>query len=359
MYNPQYNPITDDLYLYDVSNTGYPIGLNPNSQLYGASAYLKTTSVLYRRFEIIGETHSPGLTLSYYPNYYNADIPKAQWISENILSGTVHYMVYPCVNQPGKVAFDYPGATANYGFAFWNNNFSGICFYTQFKPIFNYSEYNNSLGSTLSFSPCSGFSGPTAGTIIYRHFESDHGLIKITNNANPATRSEPFLQSISPLALADQEDKSNNFVNLLVPRTDTTQPRRIKIPVDDVYIVGGNDTIAKLSYIEMELGENGNVITPYFENFITLWVGDSSSPYLYKKGNKLYSVGHITSGSGSGSLHNGTVYPVMKFLQNQTNINLNYYYSNTTEKKVATTAYFTELQNRLQALSTKLQNLLN
>ena len=356
MYNSNYNPTVNDLYLYNISNTGYPIGLNPNSPLAGCTGSLRTLSVMSRQFSITGPSPPPpGLSLSQYPNYYNANSPRAQWISEDTLSGTIHYMVYPCSGQPGKYAFDYEGATANYGWAFWNETFTGLSFYSEFKPIYAYTTYNSLIGATASFLPCSGYCGPSAGTIIYQQLSGDHGLIETRSDANPRTRDVPYLRAVSPFSLISEEDKENNLINLLTPRNSTSDPRTLSIPVNDVYILGGNDNISEVSYITPS-NYNSEFIKPTFIPTTSLWEGDSSSLYVYKKDNVLYSIGHVLSGDGLGPSHVNSKYMIMKFLQNQTNININYYYSNTTEKKVATTPYFTELLNRLQELEIKVQN---
>ena len=73
MYFPSYNPTIHDLYLYGPSNTGNPIGLNPNCLLYDARESYKSIGVRPRSFTVqipslIGPT--AGTPLSQYANYY-------------------------------------------------------------------------------------------------------------------------------------------------------------------------------------------------------------------------------------------------------------------------------------------------
>lgn len=69
---PNYDPVTQDLYLYNETNTGDPIAWNPNCVVYKYREYLETRRAKPRDFfNPVGFPEPPGTTLSQKPNYWN------------------------------------------------------------------------------------------------------------------------------------------------------------------------------------------------------------------------------------------------------------------------------------------------
>lgn len=70
---PDYDPVTQDLYLYDATNTGYPTGWNPNCVVYKYRDQLETRRAKPRQFFNSNNSYPPpvGVSLSQKPNYYN------------------------------------------------------------------------------------------------------------------------------------------------------------------------------------------------------------------------------------------------------------------------------------------------
>ena len=68
---PDYDPVTQDLYLYGPSNTGFPIAWNPDCIVYKYREYLETRRARERLFwnQLLPEPS--GLPLSQKPNYWN------------------------------------------------------------------------------------------------------------------------------------------------------------------------------------------------------------------------------------------------------------------------------------------------
>ena len=96
MYYAEYNPTLHDIYLYDASNTGYPIAINPNSLIAGASADFASVQIRQRRLSVADgaieiKSPPPGTSITYYPNYYNTNIPLNIIISDKIIGTNVHY----------------------------------------------------------------------------------------------------------------------------------------------------------------------------------------------------------------------------------------------------------------------------
>jgi hypothetical protein len=66
-----YDPITQDLYLYNETNTGNPIAWNPNCVVYQYREYLETRRAKQRIFFNQLAPEPPGSPLSQKPNYWN------------------------------------------------------------------------------------------------------------------------------------------------------------------------------------------------------------------------------------------------------------------------------------------------
>lgn len=69
---PNYDPVTQDLYLYNETNTGDPIAWNPNCVVYKYREYLETRRAKPRDFfNQVGFPEPPNTPLSQKPNYWN------------------------------------------------------------------------------------------------------------------------------------------------------------------------------------------------------------------------------------------------------------------------------------------------
>ena len=93
MYYKDYDPTIHDIYLYGPGNVGYPIGVNPNSLIYGASADFASVIPRYRAFTGTGPIPvPPGAGVTSLPNYYNIkDNPLFLVIGDKTLSSNLHY----------------------------------------------------------------------------------------------------------------------------------------------------------------------------------------------------------------------------------------------------------------------------
>ena len=168
MFYPNYNPTLHDIYLYDGTNTGYPIGINPNSLIAGASADFAAVQIRYRQFDTEITPPPPGATVGVYPNYYNANIPMCTVISDKIIQLNSHYTAnkpsdsgpYGAIGNPGYFT-KYTGTTTAYPYLslnFWKPDLSGITTYGPFSGFYNFLPANL-LPSGYSFANYFYFTG--------------------------------------------------------------------------------------------------------------------------------------------------------------------------------------------------------
>lgn len=88
-----YLPERDDLCLYDGSNTGIPIGWNPDNPLYPYRAQLGAIKLPYREFfnQSISYPEPPATPLSQKPNYWNSHKPHFVFVAPRLGLCSMHY----------------------------------------------------------------------------------------------------------------------------------------------------------------------------------------------------------------------------------------------------------------------------
>ena len=380
MFITGYNPTIHDIYFYGEGNTGFPTGLNPNCIIFDAKESYKWMNTIYRdwispRAGVI----PPGLSAGGKPNYYNANIPRSYWVSPNFLVSTTHFHILPCRSgdYAGQGAFEtnsLSGYDPDY-FKYWAGEFEGFTTYSDLDYIYELTENPIAIGEINYYnnSTCPlGIPGIPEGTTFYRVTNRwDSGFIKVHDFPDNETRSGPFLRTVSIYSLLTKEQKENlqNFITRYTDSlylNDNYASPIIEIPVDNLYIIGGNQTVAPVSTLQFVVasfyGDNTlNVGIGYLTGPQT-WGGDSSGIIVYKKNNELFGIGMLTAGGlfpGQYTVLNTERYPSMEYLLNHTDIPLTYYYSNTEELKLASQTQFTELNNKLNNLVQKIQTTYN
>ena len=394
MYFPAYNPTLHDPYLYDSGNTGYPIGINPNCLLYDARESYKAISLRYRDWDRPNTspglgTPPPGSTASIYPNYYNNNYPLYFKLSDKFLSCSTHFTYffhwdygngnYFCTD-PFKInpiqictsdsspldGFREGGLTGLTEVVFWNSGLTGINFISDTEHMYDYISTIPTGGATF------GLYDTTQGATFYKITGTDHAIIKKKNYSSSNNFGPHRLSAIHLLSILSEE-QFKNIKNYITPTGAYV------IPVTDVYLWGGNDTICPVNYISFSIppvtkSTNFSTFLPAIKTIEAiflgnLWGGDSSGLILYKKNGKLYSLGHILNvgstivdgtyyGTASGPTHASTFYPSMKYFIDIVGITAGFYFSNKTSKKVARTWHFDNVKNTIENIKNKLESII-
>ena len=381
MYFKDYNPTLHDVYIYGPGNSGYPISLNPNCLIYGASASYRAISLRERAWTVEGPLGSPppGSTSGAYPNYYNIGYPLFWWVSETMLGACTHFSENrPCDSIKSFIVgtvFSYfvkeTGLTASYGRYYWNSDYSSKTFYDNFRGIYNSVEFQPYTEISRYFAgwcgACSSCEeqapGFSAGNTWYQITTTDYSFSRLPDYASPNKFNGKPLKSISPLMVLSQE-QINGLTAYLISANDTN-PFELgnivyEFPVSDVYLWGGNDTIQPVSKLRvgyrqlnfLEISDwklpgykqkRGPYVRAIFadESETQLWSGDSSGLLLYKKNNELYSISSLLSSEGLGELHASTVLPSREYLRTQTDIKTEHFFSNRLTTGPATTTGMT------------------
>jgi hypothetical protein len=383
MYYSKYDPTIHDVYLYGPGNVGYPIGLNPNSLIYGASGDFRSILPRQRAFTGTGPVPIPPTAgVTSFPNYYNIkDSPIYVVIGEETVSGNIHYTANKSSDSILNTA-KYTGTTTGYPIntlSFWNNNFSGLCSYGPWTGIYNYVPLNGISGATgyatpRYFNGSPEIPGFESGATYYQILPIDYGFMDLINAG--ITLSQPKAKKIGVSALIkeftdhgltlDYTKLSNNIFQV----TCTAQ---------NLYIWDGNDKVIPIPAIQVSYYDyilnNIHFTQPLglqniFSNSITgatynLWVGDSSSQIIYKKNNSLYFLGSIESVGGLppnnsialGPLYYGDSLPLYNFLTERLVEPNHYWYALNQGLTLATQIDFTRLETAINNLSSKINNL--
>lgn len=87
-----YVPATDDLCLYDETNSGQPIAWNTGSPLYAYRSQLRWMRLPYRAYvyESTGYPEPPATSLSQKPNYWNSQKPHLYFAAPRVAFGCRH-----------------------------------------------------------------------------------------------------------------------------------------------------------------------------------------------------------------------------------------------------------------------------
>jgi hypothetical protein len=398
MYFPTYDPTYHDVYLYGDGNTGFPIALNPNCLLYGASGSYRAIGLRYRDWDIqvsaIPIPPSAGITS--YPNYYNNNYPIYYKINDKTLGCSIHFtwyfeferggnpdLLFPQILPPippigttvTKVTESLTGYTG-IGFArYYNNNFSSFDDYYDFEHSFN---YLNTWPGGLTLQEYVEIRGNTYFAIA----QNDHGLINKINSSGANGITGPYLQVMHPLSILDKETIKNILNYTSSSYGYYTSPITITVPVNDVYIWGGNDTIAPAESMSFSIASLKTTTDVNLQSSVNIgwplitaiefkvadsefWQGDSSGLALYLKDGKLYGLMTAYS-TGTNSLNGpilcGGQLPNFYYMTQTRGVCSNYFFSNNDSIKVATTNYFTklidELNNSKNILNNKVQETL-
>jgi hypothetical protein len=392
MYYKDYDPTIHDIYLYGAGNIGYPIGLNPNSLIYGASADFASVIPRYRAFTGTGPIPIPpeaGITSL--PNYYNIkDNPLYIVIGDKTISGNIHYSPNKSSDSFGAFGIDptakYTGTTTAYpalSLTLWNNTLSGFCSYGPYTGMYNCVPLNQITGSTAYNKPKYFLGSPeipgfAAGSTQYQILTDDYGIMDLMG-VGP-TMSQPIAKKISPSVLIqDMKDQGMTFE---YNRIGLNQ-NQISVACTNVYLWDGNDKIIPLqkliagySFLNNPYIISPNTISGIFSRYIdgvtaaAVWTGDSSSQILYMKNNSLYFVASIASGGagivdvfgGNVAFVSGPCYvtdalPLYGNLENRLIDKNHYYYPLNQGLTLATQIDFTYLQNALNNLNASANSL--
>jgi hypothetical protein len=392
MYFPDYNPTLHDPYLYGSGNTGYPIALNPDCLLYDARDSYRAISRRFRDWDRGNgsegsPTVPPGTPVSLFPNYYNNNEPLYTKISNETIGCSTHFTVFFCRTSSSNLSgynvtpqfaqetiYETGLSLGIASVSYWNDDFSGFNTTTDFQLPFNYISTVQPGGITFSFYKSS------EGQTYYQVLNRDHGLMKKNNFNGSNGLTGEFLSSIHPFALFDidilKELYSYQNGYRRTKSSNSFPTNSFRIPVENVYFWGGNDTIAPVDFVDILVKsfitdvENFYnkfplivSLTGYIKNSI-LWPGDSSGLFLYKKNNKLYSIGHAYTTlsttendenyrGAQGPIHSGVFLPNLAYFLQTIDAPVNHFFSNKTSKRIATKTQFkqvTELLNNTNKL---------
>lgn len=394
MYFKNYNPTLHDVYLYGAGNTGYPIALNPNCLIYGASASYQAISLRYRDWTVVGNCGPPptGSSLGVYPNYYNIGYPLFWWVSKTMLGACTHFSS----DKPCDTTLSFPfvketGLTAQYGRYYWDSNLSTKTYYDNFRGIYNCVSYEPDVDIPRYFEGWSGASlacedqapGYGTGATYYQITTTDHSFSRLPSASSPNIYTGKVLKAISPLGVLTQQQISG-LTQYLVEANSTNEFDLGNIiyefPVNDVYFWGGNDTVQsvsklRLGYRQLDIlpgsfwptpslvYKRGPFIKMIFDEGeeSILWSGDSSGLLLYMKNGELFSLMSLLTTQGIGDLHSSTVLPNMQYMLSQTDIKSTYFYSNrgtgTAANKAGFSAAYLAMANALIVAQNKYNQL--
>jgi hypothetical protein len=376
MYYSEYNPTIHDIYLYGPGNIGYPIGLNPNSLIYGASADFASVLPRARAFTGTGPIPiPPGTGVTSLPNYYNIkDSPLFVVTGNRTVSGNIHYVPNKSSDSFVYSAYaKYTGTTTAFptlSLGFWNNNLTGLSYYGPWTGIYNCVPLNQITGATAYaasryFSGSPEIPGFVSGATFYQILNDDHGFMDLLGSG--VTMTQPIAKKISPSTLIQELIERG----MTASYTNVTSPNfSVKINTIDCYIWDGNDKVIPASSINIfyafdsttQFTEPGSFIAQFTNSGQTYagWVGDSSSQIIYLKNNSLYFLGSVESTSGTGNnigfagpVYCGDVLPLYNFLGNRLVDKNHYWYPLHQGLTLATQINFTNLQTSINNLSSK------
>lgn len=383
MYYPNYNPTLHDVYLYDSSNTGLPIGLNPNCILYDCRNCYKSISVRARAFANLIKPVPPGTPTSLLANYYNTATPLFVVESDKKISATIHYLANkPTDSSSAEAKYTgYSGPNPIGSINFWKNDFSGLTNYGPWTSVYNCVPYEMLGGtffiSTRYFSGSPEVPGFSSGATFYKISAPDHGFMDLLSQEQEMV--QPTMQHIHPYAILTQQQKDDLESFITAPVYDVSDSNDLieyAVPVTDVYVWDGNDKIIPAEYIKFSFKTSPSLLNTLqqlsvlIENGSVIGLGDSSGQFLYKKGNTFYSFGHassftipivdgITYSAVFGSAHAGSFLPTYGYL-NDTGIDANKYrISNNSDVILATNNLFQNVNNLLDNIVSALQNKYN
>lgn len=356
MFVNEYNPTYDDIFLYDNTNTGYPIGLNSNHELYPLREYLSAVSLRPRAWTNLNPNYPSGppvgTPLSQYPNYYNTANPLLWWIDEYNIGGCVHYMG----TRPSDSFTDFIKKTTLQDSnlkRFWSDyNFNST---TDYGPVYNiYNCVSSGLtGATaylipIYFTGSPEIPGYAIGNTYYQVLSRDFGIIEQV--PPKIKRTLKTLKTISITSLAELSGVSYSF------------GESIKL-TSNLYMWDGQDRIVPIEltihceFPNKQLNELNFTVEVSGSRVGFSYNGDSSSLILFKHNNALFIVSHITSGglNPAGYSHNSYFYPINTYFLNNNILKSNWVYSSSIETVGATLGGINNITSLLQTALTTAQ----
>ena len=352
-----YNPKYDDIFLYDSSNTGMPIGLNPNHELYRYKNFISAINCRVRQWSQINPDYPSGppvgTPLSQYPNYYNNGQSLHWWISPTLIGSCIHYQ--------GTLPSDVAGSRdlskktrvlqdSNIRY-FWSDlNFNGFTGYGPFYNIYNCvssSDVRTTNIESRYFSGSPEIPGFTTGNTFYKVLPTDFGVLE---------QVTPRQRNLNPVKIISIHSILQNTFG-----TDVLVNKEYVFPYN-FYIWDGQDRIIPITVsvtLEYYLKENSinytiNVHTTG-DRYITGYFGDSSSLLIYKTNSELYLVGHAPTVGGIIT-HANEIYPVNEYFVNKNVAPSNIVYSLNSQPVGATAAKISTLNTSLSNTSLNFSN---
>jgi hypothetical protein len=339
MYVKDYNPEYDDIFLYDASNSGYPIGINPRHPLYYCKDSIASVCCRSRAYgdpQWLNPMFPGGITsgtpLWQYPQYYNCGTALHVWGSQTILMGTCHFSIGgfpPDTVSPFNVKKSESIASSTLYF-FADNTYTGFSAYGPFYNIYNYVLPGDLAGNTVGLLPLyfSGYSG-SPGNTYYSISPTDSSYI---DQVTPINRT--FGSPLQVLSVP-------SFLEILGVTFSSSYPSLNKTFVvsSDIYYWDGQDRIIPVDTLiigyDFIQTQWSYVVTG--SRFGTVYNGDSSGIVLWKYNNILYILGQTTTADinqdpdayhyAEGALRNSNTFPVYNYLFNTNRVTKNHVYN--------------------------------
>lgn len=309
MYYSGYDPAIHDIYLYGPGNVGMPIGLNPTSLIYGASADFASVQPRYRAFNVFGGFPvPPGAGVTSLPNYYNIGSPFSIVAGEKTLLGCVHFVANKPSDSGGRAK--YTGTTTAYPYLsidLWNNTLTGFCSYGPLTGIYNCVPLDRLGGGPTAYAPPVYFSGSpeipgfATGATFYQILSQDVGFMDLIGSG--PTFSQPIMKKISVSTLF-QEFIEHGMTATYINFKDYNS-FQVRIPAVNTYVWDGNDKVIPVDSVSASYSIYDSSPPLYYQSSPNQcdaefyetdtkkyggWVGDSSSLLLYMKNNSLYCI---------------------------------------------------------------------
>jgi len=377
MYYENYNPTLHDVYLYGPTNTGYPIGLNPNCLIYGAREDYASISLRPRAFNVLIESPPPGVGLSMLPNYYNTNSPIFTVVSPNSVMLNMHHTA----NKPsdaGSFSAKYTGLTSAYPIGslyFWNFNFSGFSSYGPWTSAFNAMPLNTISGNTAYavpeyFNGSPEIPGFSSGGTYYRIMLRDIGFMNIIGSG--ITMSQTKAKIVHPIFALTEEQKNNlaNFQYIPSNIKSDIISGTYNVPVNNVYLWDGMDKIIPVSQITFYYADDNFIqygasdVDIYFDGNYKAGIGDSSSQLIFVKDNKIYFIGGaymigLDEKTPIASQYISAYLPQYSYFSGISLDKNHYWYNHGSGTTLATKIDFTRIENQLENLINSMNSFIN
>jgi len=368
MYVNDYNPEYDDIFLYDASNTGYPIGLNPRHPLYYCKDSIASVSCRSRTYgdpQWLNPMFPSGITsgtpLWQYPQYYNCGAGLNVWASSTVLMGTCHFSIggFPPDTSSAFLIKKSETIANSTLYFFADSTYSGLSAYGPFYNMYNYVLPGDLAGNTIGLDSqyFNGYSG-SPGNTYYSICATDCSYI---DQVTPITRT--FGSPLQILSIP-------SFLEMRGVSFPTSYPVMGQVltqSYDDIYYWEGQDRVVPVDTLSI----NYNWISSAWTYNVTgsrigiIYNGDSSGIVLWKNGNILYMLGQTSTGDqnpspdavhyASGSMRTSNIFPVYNYLFNTNRINKNHVYNPNTDNRGALIG---DINNMCTTLQTAITNAL-